>query len=572
MKKNWFTEARFGMFIHWGLYAIPAGVWKGKQYKIIAEQIQRGAAIPAKEYAELAKDFNPVKFDADFWVQLAKDAGMKYVVLTTKHHDGFALFETKVSDFNIMDATPFKQDIVKALAESCAKHGLKFCAYYSQRQDWHEEDGAWNEWPNQFDKPLSERDFDFNRYMNNKALPQIKELLTNYGEIGLIWYDTATDSTKEQSKKFMDYVHELQPNCLVCDRVGNNFGDYAVLGDNEFPYFPNDLNGEVPATLNHTWGYKSFDHEWKSVSDLLYSLIRSVANGCNYLLNIGPDALGVIPEPSIERLREIGQWLKVNGKAIYGASSVPFTVPFDWGMTTKRGNKLYLIFSQWPTTGKFELDGVLNKLQKVNILGAENHQTSFTQNADTLVLTNLPTQSPSPHFGVIELEFDSDIEVSKKLKPLASGNLTLLSGLAKVVPSENSQLALDNKGLPSYFHENSGYLEWTFEINAGKYQIDALTNRHWSCEWSTGTCVEIECNNQSLALELKQDIALNNIQSKYHPESISHLGEITFAKAGTYTLKFSVTAMPNVKSIQVLCEDDADTRTLNLISLQLKSI
>ncbi|MEA2068067.1 MAG: alpha-L-fucosidase, partial [Verrucomicrobiota bacterium] len=294
-KLGWWREARFGLFIHWGLYSIPAGIWKGREVPGLGEQILRFGEIPMSEYEKLAAEFNPINFDADAIVRLAVDSGMKYLVVTAKHHDGFALFKSEADLFNVVDATPFGRDIVAELAEACAKAGIKFCIYYSQRQDWHHPDGAWNEWKGQYPVSLEERDFDFNRCMNGKCLPQMKELMTRYGPIGLVWYDTPVDSTRKQSKKFTELVHRKQPDCLVCDRVGNGYGDYAVLGDNEFPYCSQNMDGEVPATLNHSWGYKSTDHNWKSVESLLYSLIRSASNGCNYLLNIGPKADGTVP-------------------------------------------------------------------------------------------------------------------------------------------------------------------------------------------------------------------------------------------------------------------------------------
>lgn len=377
-KLNWWREARFGLFIHWGLYSIPAGEWNGRRIDRIAEQIPRFAEISMNEYAELAEQFNPAHFDADAIAQLAVDAGMKYLVITAKHHDGFAMFKSDAAPFNVVDATPFGRDVVAELAEACAKAGIKFCIYYSQRQDWHHPDGSWNEWPNQHPVPFGERDFDFNRCMNDKCIPQMKELMTRYGPIGLVWYDTPVDSTPEQSRKFTELVHEFQPDCLVCDRVGNGFGDYAVLGDNEFPYGSRNVDGEVPATMNHSWGFKRDDSHWKSVHQLLYSLIRSASKGCNYLLNIGPKADGSVPPESVARLKEIGQWMKINGEAIYDAGAAPFPNPFSWGMATARENNLYLIFSDWPGD-TFELKGLASRVRNAVLLADPDRQVTVEQ-------------------------------------------------------------------------------------------------------------------------------------------------------------------------------------------------
>ncbi len=563
---SFFTDARFGMFIHWGLYAIPAGEWGGREIPGIGEQIMRFAQISADEYARLAGSFSPRAFDAEAWAALAEAAGMKYLVITAKHHDGFALWDTAYSEFSVMNS-PFKRDIIAELAGACARHNLKLCIYYSQRQDWHEPDGVWHEWPGQFPVPAAERGVNFDRYMNAKALPQIRELLTKYGPVGLVWYDTPTDSTFEQSKAFYDLVHELQPECLVCDRVGNGFGDYAVLGDNEFPYCADNLNGEVPATLNHTWGFKKNDHHWKSVRDLLYSLIRSVSNGCNYLLNVGPDADGVIPAPSVERLKAIGEWLKVNGEAIYGASGVPFPVPPAWGAATAKGNMLYLIFSEWPGTN-FTLDGVLNKVKNARILSGP--QVNFERKNGSIHFANLPEQPPCEYFSVLALELDAPVKVDPAIRQASDGTVSLLSGRAEVEAESGSKLALDRKGVPVYFQPGTGCLRWTFSVSKpGRYRVEALTNRHWSTKWIDGIEVAIRCSGQRLSRVLTADKPLENIQTKYHPETESFVGEISFDRAGEYELSIEIAAMPVFKAHNALSEDQDDTRSLNLIMLKL---
>lgn len=565
MDQSWYHDARFGMFIHWGLYAIPAGRWKGKPVKGIGEQIMRFAQIPAAEYEKLARGFNPIHFDADAWVKLAVRAGMKYLVLTTKHHDGFALFDSAASDFTVTKATPFGRDIVKELAEACALHGIRFCVYYSQRQDWHEPDGAWNEWPGQFPAPREERGFHFRRYCESKAFPQVRELLTNYGPIGLVWFDTPADSTEEDSRDFYDLVHSLQPDTLVCDRVGNGFGDYAVLGDNEFPYCPDNLNGEVPATMNHTWGFKADDHEWKSTRDLLYSLLRSVSCGCNYLLNIGPDALGDIPQEAVTRLEEIGEWLRINKDAVYGASAVPFSAPCDWGLATCRDNRLYLILDQWPQDGEFSLTGICNRPLSARLLG-HDAAIQVERHAGVIRITGLPPQAPSRCFSVIELTLDGACAVDPTLRPDSRGNVILQSGRAR--PSGN--VALDSRGLPLNFRPGSGALQWEFEAPAGSCSLEALTTRHWSCNWQQGIRVRITCDDVSVEKELLEDRLLDNLQRHYHPETVSELGTLTLKKSGRHIMRAEVLEMPDGgPGIRTAAEAGNDQRTLNLIQLAL---
>ncbi len=227
---EWFHEAKYGLFIHWGLYAAPAGQWKGKRIPGIGEWIMNRAQIPVKEYELLARTFNPVKFNAEEWVQLAKDAGMKYIVITAKHHDGFALYDSKVSSWDIVDATPFKRDVLKELAAACAKHGMRLGFYYSQAQDWHEPNGAGNTW----DFLADETKKDFDQYLRDKAEPQVRELLTDYGPVALIWFDTPRLMTTARAQRFVDLLRSLQPNTLIDGRLGMA-GDYVTTGDNVVP-------------------------------------------------------------------------------------------------------------------------------------------------------------------------------------------------------------------------------------------------------------------------------------------------------------------------------------------------
>ena len=341
-KMKWWREARFGLFIHWGLYAVPAGTWKGRRIPGIGEWIQHRARIPVAEYEKLALKFNPVRFDAKAWVQLTVDTGMKYLCITSKHHDGFAIFHSQASPYNIVDATPYGRDPVLALARECKKAGIKLCFYYSQKQDWHHPDASGNTWDYSPDQQ------DFNRYMRDKALPQVREILTQYGPIGMIWYDTPQDITRAQTKRFVDQVYDIQPNCIVNGRAGHGIGDYQSMGDNAIP--PGRVAGdwETPATLNDTWAYKTYDHDWKPAKGLIQRLVDIVGKGGNYLLNVGPTAAGVIPQPSVTRLREVGKWMKVNGEAIYGAGAGPSAQELPWGSMTSKKGKLYLNVVDWP--------------------------------------------------------------------------------------------------------------------------------------------------------------------------------------------------------------------------------
>jgi alpha-L-fucosidase len=416
-RMKWFREAKFGLFIHWGLYAIPAGEWKGQPIAGIGEWIMNRAKIPVKEYEQLATEFNPVKFNAEEWVQMAEDAGMKYMVITSKHHDGFAMYRSEASKYNIFDATPFKRDPLKELAAACARHGIKFGFYYSQAQDWHEPNGAGNTWDF---GPDDKKDFD--QYLRGKAEPQVKELLTGYGPVCLIWFDTPRMmNVGDRAKRFIDIVRGMQPATLIDGRLGAE-GDYRSMGDNAIPNAVVAGDWEVPATLNHTWGFKKDDTDWKTPEDLTFKLADIVSKGGNYLLNVGPTSEGLIPRASQDNLRAVGRWLKVNGEAIYGAGPTPFgdelgapdnsrqdkngrpvfVVATDWRCTTKPG-KLFIHLFKWPS-GSFELSKVKGKVTKAYFLAdAARKPLKASQEGDRVTVA-LPEKAPGQIASVLVLE------------------------------------------------------------------------------------------------------------------------------------------------------------------------
>jgi alpha-L-fucosidase len=398
---EWFRHDKFGLFIHWGLYSIPAGYWKGQRSPGIGEWVQHRLKIPNAEYAQLAEWFNPIRFDADAWAQLAQDAGMKYVVITSKHHDGFALFKSAASPFNVVDATPFKRDIIKELAEACAKRGLRFGVYYSQAQDWHERGGAGNNWDFPGDD-VKDKDGSFDQYLRDKVEPQLKELLTHYGPMCLIWFDTPQlmrdPSQHHRGKRLTDIVRTLQPACLIDGRLGT-VGDYQSTGDNVIPAQANDDAWEVPATLNHTWGYRTDDHNWKSPGELVFKLVDIVSKGGNYLLNVGPTAEGVIPQPSQDNLREVGKWLKLNGEAIYGASRSPFGEEYGeyaTGLKDRAGKPHFLAFNDWRCTAKpGKLYFTLFKVERDGQLGVFT-LPDFKNDIKTVYKLDDPERTPLP--------------------------------------------------------------------------------------------------------------------------------------------------------------------------------
>ena len=328
---KWFKEAGYGMKVHGGLYSLLAGEYRGRITDNYSEWIQSRFQIPNAEYGRLAQAFNPVFFDAEEWIRLAKDCGMKYFVVTSKHHDGFAMFRSKADRYNVVDATPFGRDVVAELGEACYKHGLRFGLYYSQDLDWHERHGggyrsnhlktAGTTWDNSWDFPEEDKK-DFSICFENKIMPQVEELLTGYGELCLVWFDVPMTLSEAQSRRIYEAIKRYQPNCLINSRLGNGAYDYVSLGDNEIPdEIPsetanvdfNEVNGfkpspyglyETAATLNDTWGYSAHDHHWKTPEQIVGIRRKLQSMGVNYLLNVGPDGLGRIPARSEQILRD----------------------------------------------------------------------------------------------------------------------------------------------------------------------------------------------------------------------------------------------------------------------------
>ena len=399
-KMAWWKDAKFGMFIHWGVYSVPAGAYNGKHFPGIGEWIMNHAKIPVAEYKQYAKQFNPVKYDPEAWVRMAKAAGMKYIVITSKHHDGFALFDSKVTDWDVVDASPYGKDLLKPLIAECRKQGIKIGLYYSQAQDWNHPGGAASggKWD-------TAQEGDFDHYIDKIAIPQVREILKNYGGLDIIWWDTPQDMTPARAAKFMELLKDY-PNLVFNNRLGG-----GINGDTETPEqfvpatgFPG-RNWESCMTMNDTWGFKSDDHNWKSTATMIRQLADVVSKGGNMLLNIGPNSLGEIPQPSVERLAAIGKWISVNKESVYATTASPFPY-LSWGRCTRKGQKLYLHIFNYPANGKLALP-MGNNISKAYLL-ANRNKSLAVKTANGRSVIQLPVNIPDTINTVVVVEFPGE--------------------------------------------------------------------------------------------------------------------------------------------------------------------
>ncbi len=431
-RMKWWREARFGMFIHWGVYARLAGNYKEHKVNGIGEWIMNYAKIAVSDYRLHAKGFNPVKFNADEWVRKTKAAGMKYIVITAKHHDGFALFKSSASKWNIVDATMYGKDVLKPLAAACKKYGVKLGFYYSQAQDWTNPGGsvarmpAAEGWANPESKQIdaytlqhdghwdpAQETKNFDQYINDVAAPQIKELLTNYGNVDVLWWDTPYNMTDEAALKLQALL-KLQPNIITNNRLKHSgFPGDTKTPEQKIPTH-SELDGkdwETCMTMNDTWGYKSWDNNWKSTKTLIQNLCDIASKGGNYLLNVGPKEDGTFPRECISRLKEMGDWMKMNGEAIYATKASPL-LPLPWGRCTKKTGPgfttLYFAVFDWPVNGSIIIPGLKNEIISASLL--ENKQRLKTETIDYGIEINLPGKALNPFATVIKLELKGMVE------------------------------------------------------------------------------------------------------------------------------------------------------------------
>ncbi len=529
-RADWWREARFGMFIHWGLYAIPAGEWDGKPAPGTGEWIMRNAKIPVTQYETLKDRFNPVNFDAHAWARLARTAGMKYLVITTKHHDGFALFDSATSDYDVM-ATPFKRDIMAELARACRDEGIT-PGWYHSILDWHHPDYLPRvPWDN---RPAS--DADFNRYTAYLEA-QVTELLTRYGPIGVMWFDGEWEDhwNHERGKHLYELCRRLQPGILVNNRVDKGRNDMAGLDrEGEWCGDFGTPEQEVPSTgipgvdwescmtMNDTWGFRADDHNWKSATQLIRTLCDTAGKGGNFLLNVGPTADGRIPPESAERLEAIGRWMSVNSGAIYATSAGPFE-RLPWGRCTSKGSTLNLLVFDRPESGLLTVPGLLNDPRRAYAL-AEPDRPLRTRREGTNVIVDVSGVGFDPAATVIVLEMGS----KPKVAPLAVTPISDTNGVAVLTPSNCRALP----ATPAIEHiegvESFGY--WTGPKMAARWRLSLPPGEY-------AVTAELACQNDSAGNIMDASFAGRHMLAKVPPTGswqkfqTARLGSFVLTKA-----------------------------------------
>ncbi len=549
-KGKLFDEGNFGMFIHWGLYSSLGGKWKGKTYYGIGEWIMnpRVANIPVEEYKKVANTFNPTEFDAKKIAQLAKDAGMKYIIITSKHHDGFAMFDSKASDFNIVDATPFARDPMKELSAACHELGLGFGFYYSHFQDWTTPGGG-----NGPDTDGKGNKVTFKDYFYNKCKPQVKEICTNYGDIDFVWFDTPGDMPKEYVIELADMVRKLQPNAMMCSRVGYGMGDYASQGDMEVP--THNIKGlwETADTNNDSWSYAWYDNNFKRPKEILHRLIETVGRGGTYLFNVGPNGKGIIPKIGVEFLEEAGKWIERYPQVIYGAGPSPWEHALPWGDVTTKGKSLFLSVDEWPKVGELYLPGLDAPIESIELLNASGkNKINFQKRGDWLVM-DIPYKAPEKLISVIEIKLKTEAEkvsIKTGMGVYPNVNTSLITEFGEVKNAEEESIRWMEK-FGEWKHadqvsdwKDNGTVTWTVNVQKpGYYYLELEYKGKDRLVWKTVTDEGVLVQNQQAATE------------KY---VLYNMGILEFKTLGKHTITTSLV--------------EGDRKTSSLKSLLLKPI
>lgn len=540
---KWFKNAKLGLFIHWGLYSATEGYYNGKETPGIVEWIASKEHIPTDEYEKLAESMSCENFKPDEWAVLAKNAGMKYCVFTAKHHEGFAMYDTKYDDYSIVKRSPYGKDVAGAVTDAMRKVGIVPCFYYSQAIDFHERDAMGNTW----DNTVPENERNFRAYIDGKCKFQLKELLENYGDIGLIWMDVPKGMTKEIALDLKRYVKSLQPKCLVSGRIGGtaDMGDYGCFGDNQIPVKKSDYVWETASTMNDTWGYKRDDHNFKSADEIIKLLCSVVSKGANLLLNIGPDKTGNIPNESIEVLNELAKWMKINSESIHDTKESPFNFDFSFGTVASKENNLYFFVKD--KADELTVYGLLNRVLKVEVLGDKNAEFSN----DGFLKIKLDNAKFNKYVTVVKVVLDGEPKIKDGVFAQEKDIVMLNCSVCKLFGDESkhsaakiqqlseeeahnmmlvSDVGISESGvIENWFDENTKAV-WEFEsFNEGEYEVVLYTLAQKYMPWVGGHKVTVKCNGEISAV-LKEDIIPDGANRKYFAETGSLIGKVRLMK------------------------------------------
>ena len=518
-----FDQGNYAMFIHWGLYSQLGNKVDGETYYGIGEWImnQRMAGIPIAEYKKLANNFNPVDFDARAIAKLARDAGMKYIVITAKHHDGFAMYESQACDFNIVDATPWGKDPMKDLAAACREEGLGFGFYYSHNQDWTFPGGGGGPQVDASGRPAT-----FDDYFEKKCLPQVREITTQYGPIEIVWFDTPGKMPKHYVEKLVEVVHKNQPGALVSGRAGHELGDYQTLGDMEVPIVNVDGLWESVDTTNDSWAYAWYDENWKSPKQILERLVACVARGGTYMLNIGPRGDGSVSARCATALRHAGDWIARYPQVIYDVQGSPWKHSMPWGDVTQKDNALFLTVFEWPTSGELYLPNIDQDVREARLLLGSDSTELLCQRRGKHVVVQVPAKAPESLVSVIKLTFSE--------KPTVDPVLTLdpeaMTELAVEFADVNGVKKSEKRWMEKFGewkrivhgHEFGADADLSWEVDVlvpGEYQVSLNYAGEGRLVWHVG---------------IDGGESIQNQQDSSHNYQTFPIGWLNFPKNGRY--------------------------------------
>lgn len=521
-----FRDGNYGMFIHWGLFSHLGGRWRDQTFYGIGEWIKRQMNISDADYMAVAKEFNPIGFDARAIAGLAKEAGMRWIIITSKHHEGFAMFKS-AHPFNIVDATPFARDPMRELAAACKEEGLGFGFYYSHNQDWTAPGGTNGPKNHPDGSPAT-----FEQYFRQKCFPQVREICTQYGPLDFVWFDTPGNMPKELVLELADLVKKTQPNALLCSRIGHGLGDYESKGDMEVP--PRNIDGlwETCDTTNDSWSYAWYDQNWKDSKEILRRLVSTVGRGGTYLLNIGPDGQGRVPAQAAKYLRKAGEWIRRYPRVIYSAGPSPWGWAMPWGDVTTAGNTLNLVVFDWPADGRLFLPGLQTGIAAAGVVaGGEMKPVKWTARG-TWTELQLPVAPPDRPGSVVAVKLEDKARVDPALGIHPNIPVTLLVEFAEVTGAENKEIRwMEKFGEWKFATQVSkwagaGRAVWTVDVcEAGDYRVELTYRGEGRLAWRVETGEGVQLQNQQ------------NSSAVYHAYP---LGVLTFQRPGKHVISVSL--------------------------------